>query len=165
MIFHTAYIAVGSNMGDRLNNCLKGIDTFVKETNAELLAKSKFYKTQPMYVEDQDWFINGVFSVQTKSSPFELFDAAKKIEILLGRDLAAKRYGPRVLDLDILLMDDMIIHTPNLIIPHPRLQERRFVLQPFCDIASGLFHPLLKKSMQELLNDLNDGNQKVYCCQ
>jgi len=161
MNIYTAYIAVGSNLGDRLSNCQKGISELTKKTNSQLIRLSDFYQTQPMYIEDQDWFINGVFSIQTKYSPHELFHSIKETEILLGRDLTAKRYGPRVLDLDILMMDNLIINTQNLNIPHPRLHERRFVLQPLSDIAAEIVHPILNKNIKELLIDLND-DQKVY---
>ncbi|KPA12265.1 2-amino-4-hydroxy-6-hydroxymethyldihydropteridine pyrophosphokinase [Candidatus Magnetomorum sp. HK-1] len=164
-MIHIAYIAVGSNIGDRLNNCLNGIEAFTNATDAEKVETSLFYQTEPLYVEDQDWFVNGVFSIKTKQSPFDLFDIAKKIEKQFGRNKTAQRYGPRVLDLDILLMDDMIVQTPQLTIPHPRLHERRFVLQPFCDIAPQCQHPVLKKNMKELLMSLDDGDKKVYTCQ
>jgi len=165
MSIYEAYIAVGSNMGDRLNNCQDGINELIKKTESEFIEQSNFYQTQPMYVEDQNWFINGVFSIKTKLEPHDLFQWAKKIEIQFGRDTTAKRYGPRVLDLDILIMDKLKINTQLLNIPHPRLHERRFVLQPFCDIAPDLIHPVLQKSIKELLDDLDDEDQKVYCCQ
>ena len=165
MNIHSAYIAVGSNIGERLDNCLNGIEIFAKESDATNIKKSLFYQTEPLYVEEQDWFINGVFSIKTKKSPLELFDIGKKIENKLGRNKTSQRYGPRVLDLDILLVDDIIIQTSQLVVPHPRLHERRFVLQPICDIAPNLKHPVLGKSMEELLMSLDDGNKKVYTYQ
>jgi len=165
MINHTAYMAVGSNMGDRKRNCLNGIDLFVELTRAELLGQSPFYQTEPMYVIDQDWFINGVFSIKTQRPPLELFHLAKKVEARLGRNLNTKRYGPRVVDLDILLVDDLKVQTTDLEIPHPRMHERRFVLQPLVDIAPNQHHPVLDKSIQELLSNLDDANMKVICCQ
>ncbi|ETR69954.1 MAG: 2-amino-4-hydroxy-6-hydroxymethyldihydropteridine diphosphokinase [Candidatus Magnetoglobus multicellularis str. Araruama] len=163
MIVHRAYMAVGTNMGDRKANCLNGIKAFVQATEADLIAQSQLYQTEPLYVEDQQWFINAVFVIQTKRPPLELFHIAKRIETEFGRDLSEQRYGPRVLDLDILLVDDMVVQTPQLIVPHPRLHERRFVLQPLSEIAPSLHHPVLNKSIQELLSNLDDGNKKVYC--
>ena len=162
MIVYTAYMAVGSNMGDRKANCENGIDAFVELSEAELIGKSKLYKTEPLYIEDQQWFINAVFAIKTKRPPLELFHIAKEVETKFGRDLSAQRYGPRLLDLDLLIVDDMIVQTPELILPHPRLHERRFVLQPFSDIAPNLNHPVLNKTIQELLFKLDDENKKVY---
>jgi len=162
MTIYTAYMAVGSNMGDSLANCINGIESFVEISEAELIGKSKMYKTEPLYVENQQWFINAVFAIKTKRPPMELFHIGKRIEKKLGRDFSTQRYGPRVLDLDLLIVDDMIVRTPQLTIPHPKLHERRFVLQPFSDIAPNLIHPELNKTIQELLLSLDDENKKVY---
>jgi 2-amino-4-hydroxy-6-hydroxymethyldihydropteridine diphosphokinase len=162
MNVYTAYISVGSNIGDRHANCVNGINTFVEKSDAELIVQSKLYQTEPLYVENQEWFINAVFAIKTKRPPLELFNIAKKIEKKLGRNLTAQRYGPRVLDLDILIVDNLIVRLPQLIVPHPRLHERRFVLQPFADIAPKLNHPELNKTIQELLFNLDDKNKKVY---
>jgi 2-amino-4-hydroxy-6-hydroxymethyldihydropteridine diphosphokinase len=163
MSIYTAYIAVGSNMGDRKANCTNGIDTLVEISESELIGKSKLYETEPLYVEEQQWFINAVFGIKTKRPPMELFHIAKKVETIFGRDISAQRYGPRVLDMDLLIIDDLIIDTPQLILPHSRLHERRFVLQPFVDIAPNLNHPILNKTIQSLLFSLDDENKKVYC--
>jgi len=162
MTVHTAYMAVGSNMGDSKDNCINGIEALVELSEADLIIKSKLYKTQPLYIENQQWFINAVFAIKTKQSPLELFHTAKKVETIFGRNLSALRYGPRVLDLDILIVDDIIVQTPQLTIPHPRLHERRFVLQPFAEIAPNLNHPGLNTTIQELLINLDDENKKVY---
>ena len=159
---YTAYIAIGSNMGDRKANCLNGIDALVELSEACLIGTSKLYKTEPLYVEDQQWFINAVFAIKTKRPPLELFHIAKKVEKNFGRDYSVQRYGPRVLDLDLLIVDDLIVQTPQLMLPHPRLHERRFVLQPFVDIAPNLNHPVLNKSIQSLLFNLDDEQKKVY---
>jgi 2-amino-4-hydroxy-6-hydroxymethyldihydropteridine diphosphokinase len=155
-------MAVGSNMGDSKANCVNGINALVEFTEAELIKKSKLYKTQPLYVENQQWFINAVFAIKTKQTPLKLFQIAKQVETKFGRDLSAQRYGPRVLDLDLLIVDDMIVRTPQLTIPHPKLHERRFVLQPFAEIAPNLNHPVLNATIQQLLINLDDKKKKVY---
>jgi 2-amino-4-hydroxy-6-hydroxymethyldihydropteridine diphosphokinase len=162
MIDYTAYMAVGSNMGNPKANCMNGIDAFVDASESELIGRSKLYKTEPLYVKDQQWFINAVFAVKTKRPPLELFHISKKVETEFGRDLSTQRYGPRPLDLDLLIVDDMVVRTSQLTLPHPRLHERRFVLQPFSDIAPNLNHPVLNATIQELLFSLEDENKKVY---
>jgi 2-amino-4-hydroxy-6-hydroxymethyldihydropteridine diphosphokinase len=162
MLAYTAYLAVGSNIGDRKANCVNGIDSLIELSESELLGISKMYETEPLYVEDQQWFINAVFAIKTKRPPLELFHIAKKVETKSGRDLSAQRYGPRVLDIDLLIVDDIIVQSPQLILPHPKLHERRFVLQPFADIAPNLNHPVLNITIQELLFNLDDKNKKVY---
>jgi len=162
MKVYTAYMSVGSNIGDRQANCVNGINALVEISEAELIGKSQLYQTEPLYVENQEWFINAVFAIKTRLLPLELFHLAKKIETQFGRDLSAQRYGPRVLDLDILIVDNMIVRTSQLTLPHPKLHERRFVLQPFADIAPNLNHPDLNKTIKELLFNLDDKNKKVY---
>ena len=158
---HTAYLSVGSNLGDKLNNCLRGIQALDSEIAPELLACSRFYRTSPVDYADQDWFVNAAVMIATVLQPADLLDRLIAIQQSLGRKAAAIRFGPRVLDLDILLYDDSIIRTPTLEIPHPRMHKRAFVLQPMCDINPTIVHPGLGKSVADLLASLDDDDQQI----
>jgi len=150
---HIAYIGIGSNLGDKVDQCERAISEILKVDRHKLLARSPFFKTQPVGYTSQDWFVNGVIKIETDLEPFDLFKTLKTIESKLGR-MKTFRWGPRSIDLDILFFDDREIKTEELQIPHPLLHERRFVLIPLAEIDPGLIHPVLKKSIQELLENL-----------
>jgi 2-amino-4-hydroxy-6-hydroxymethyldihydropteridine diphosphokinase len=116
--------------------------------------------------KDQDWFINVVVKVETTLAPFELLKTLKSIERGAGRVDGSIRFGPRVLDLDIILYDDLVTNSSKLIVPHPRMHKRRFVLRPICDIDPTIVHPVLKKEMQALLDVLDENEQRIveYRC-
>ncbi|NVL90646.1 MAG: 2-amino-4-hydroxy-6-hydroxymethyldihydropteridine diphosphokinase [Desulfobacterales bacterium] len=159
---HTAYIGVGSNIGDKADNCLKGIAEINKCEGCTVNARSPLYETEPIHLERQDWFINGVAGIHTDLEPETLFARLKSIERAMGRSRdEAIKFGPRILDLDILFYDDRILHAGSLQIPHPRLHQRRFVLRPLCDIAPEFVHPVFGQTIQSLLSDLKDGDKKV----
>lgn len=126
-----------------------------------LVARSPFYKTQPVDYADQDWFINAVFSIQTTASPEAILNRIQVVQQGAGREKTSIRFGPRILDLDILLFGDRVISTPNLVIPHPRMHKRRFVLQPLCDINPRMVHPVLLRTMGALLSHLGENEQQV----
>ena len=155
------YISIGSNLGDKLANCEYGINALVQSDHTALDARSRFYRTAPVDYLDQDWFVNAVIQVSTRLQPLELLSVLQSIQISAGRTQDHIRFGPRILDLDILLYDEMILTTPELEIPHPRLHKRRFVLQPICDIDPKIIHPVLKINMQTLLHRLDANDQKV----
>lgn len=159
---NTTYIAIGSNIGDALLNCQNGITALTTSGKSVLNSQSRFYKTEPVDYTDQDWFINAVVKIGTELDPFELFTELKAIEHDAGRTNKTVRFGPRILDLDIILYNDVVINSPELIIPHPRMHKRRFVLKPLCDIDMTIIHPVLKKEMQYLLNNLNDDEQRIF---
>ncbi len=161
---HTAYISIGSNMGNKLLNCQNGIAALPKSGKSVLKARSRFYKTEPVDYTDQDWFINAMVKIETSLDPFQLFNELKSIEQAAGRTCDIVRFGPRVLDLDIILYDDQVIETPQLTVPHPRMHERRFVLQPLCDMDPGVVHPVLKKEARQLLTPFNDDEQRIVPC-
>jgi 2-amino-4-hydroxy-6-hydroxymethyldihydropteridine diphosphokinase len=163
---HTAYIGAGSNIGDKLLNCKNGISALTNTQNAVEKAWSRFYKTEPVDYKDQDWFINVVVKVETTLAPFELLKTLKSIERGAGRVDGSIRFGPRVLDLDIILYDDLVANSSKLIVPHPRMHKRRFVLRPICDIDPTIVHPVLKKEMQALLDVLDENEQRIveYRC-
>jgi 2-amino-4-hydroxy-6-hydroxymethyldihydropteridine diphosphokinase len=149
---HIAYIGIGSNLGDKRSQCEKAVSEILKIDRHKLLARSSLFKTQPVDYALQDWFVNGVLKIETDLEASELHRTLKIIESQLGRT-ESFRWGPRTIDLDILFFDDIEIHTEELQIPHPRIQHRQFVLIPLAEIDRNLIHPVLKKTIQDLLND------------
>lgn len=160
-VAHTVFLSVGSNLGDKLDNCRKGIAALGESGDSELLGTSRFYRTSPVDYTDQDWFVNAAVKIGTTLDPFSLLDELVAIQRRMGRKSDAIRFGPRELDLDILLYDDRIIRTPKLEIPHPRMHKRAFVLQPICDINPTIVHPVLGRTAADLLDRLNDDAQQV----
>jgi 2-amino-4-hydroxy-6-hydroxymethyldihydropteridine diphosphokinase len=152
---HIAYIGIGSNIDDKINQCERAISEILKVECHTLLAKSSFFKTKPIGYTSQDWFVNGVIKIETDLEPSDLLRTLKAIESRLGRKETV-RWGPRAIDLDILLFDQMEIHTEELQIPHPLIQERQFVLVPLAEIDRNLIHPVLKKTIQELLENFKE---------
>jgi 2-amino-4-hydroxy-6-hydroxymethyldihydropteridine diphosphokinase len=161
-----AYISVGSNSGERLENCEFGVSRMFASGRSSLLGRSRIYETEPVGFKNQGWFLNFVVKIQTDLEPEELLKALKDIEAQAGRDFGQIRFGPRTLDLDILLYDDRVVHTQDLVIPHPRMHERRFVLRPLCDLNEDMVHPVLKKKASRLLDELAEDEQEVvpYKC-
>jgi 2-amino-4-hydroxy-6-hydroxymethyldihydropteridine diphosphokinase len=159
---HIAYISVGSNIGDKLENCQRGIKALTESGTSRVLAQSCIYTTEPVDYEDQDWFINTMVKLETSHDPYQLLDQIELIQRAAGRIKDSVRFGPRILDMDIILYDDRIIDSERLVVPHPRMHKRRFVLKPICDIDPSIIHPVLKKEMQFLLKRLGDDQQKVF---
>jgi 2-amino-4-hydroxy-6-hydroxymethyldihydropteridine diphosphokinase len=145
---HTVYLALGTNLGDRVANLRVAIEALPPTVHP--LAFSPIYETAPWGVTDQPNFLNQVIRAETSHSPQELLVYLKKLEQKLGRRPAV-RYGPRQIDLDILFYDDLVFETPELTIPHPRLAERAFVLIPLADLSPVLNHPVLNKTVRELV--------------
>jgi 2-amino-4-hydroxy-6-hydroxymethyldihydropteridine diphosphokinase len=144
---HIVYLALGSNLGDRLANLKQAISSLTPQL--EVKAKSQVYETPPWGYEDQPKFLNQVIKAQTYVDPEPLLKHLKRLEVALGRKESFPN-GPRLIDLDILFYDDQVLNTPSLVIPHPRLQERGFVLLPLMDIDPDLVHPVNKKSVREM---------------
>jgi len=143
-----AYISAGSNIGDRAANLDFGERRLGE--HGKILQASSVFETEPVGFADQPWFLNQVFKLETELPPRELLALCNKIERDGGR-VRTFANAPRTLDLDILLYDGLIISEPDLIIPHPRMAERRFVLVPLAEIAPDLPHPVEKKTVRELL--------------
>jgi 2-amino-4-hydroxy-6-hydroxymethyldihydropteridine diphosphokinase len=152
----SVFISVGSNLGDRLRNCQGGIEALAGLAKTRLDAVSRFYETEPTDYLEQRWFINAAARIETGLDPFQLLVALKEIENSAGRKEGGIRFGPRALDLDIILFGAMRIDKPHLVIPHPRMHQRRFVLRPICDIDPHVLHPGLKRSARQLLDGLKD---------
>lgn len=161
---HTAYISAGSNMGDKLLNCKMGISALAESGAAVIKAWSHFYKTSPVDYKDQDWFVNAVVKIETALDPSKLLEEMVSIQAKAGRRFDMVRFGPRILDLDIILYDNAVVNSPGLTIPHPRMHKRRFVLEPLCDIDPAVVHPVLKKNLKYLLDSLVDDEQKTVVC-
>jgi 2-amino-4-hydroxy-6-hydroxymethyldihydropteridine diphosphokinase len=146
----TAFIGIGSNLGMRKKNCEKAIQ-LVSGENISVLNRSEMLETEPWGIIDQPTFINMIIEVATDLAPEDLLGLLKKIETDLGRT-STVRWGPRVIDLDILFYDDLVMKTAGLEIPHPGIAERYFVLKPLSEIAPEMVHPVLKKSIKDLLS-------------
>jgi 2-amino-4-hydroxy-6-hydroxymethyldihydropteridine diphosphokinase len=150
-----AYIGIGSNLGDKVKNCLEAIERIVKAEENELIGQSSLYQTEPWGNEDQDWFVNAVIKIKTSLNPEDLLKQLRTVEEQLKKR-KEERWGPRNIDLDILFFNDEVIETPDLTIPHPSLHLRRFVLVPLHEICPDFIHPQLKLSVRELLKSTGD---------
>ena len=157
---HHAFIGFGSNLGDRLENCRKALEALAALPQSRLLKTSSFYETDPVGLEGQPHFINGVVLLQTGKDAHWLLSQMLNIENSFGR-IRTQKWGPRSIDLDLLFFDDLVIDSPDLRVPHPLLHERRFVLEPLNEISPSFRHPLLGKTVAELLADLEASGQRV----
>ena len=144
---HVVYLALGSNMGNRAANLKEAIASLAPQM--EVKARSAVYETDPWGFKEQEKFLNQVVRVETYLKPEQLIKHLQRLEVALGRKESFPN-GPRLIDIDILFYDDLVLYSPALTIPHPHLHERAFVLVPLMDIASDLVHPVKKKSIREL---------------
>src|ERR1700756_3011887 len=149
-----AYLSLGSNVGDREKYLREAIHKL--KTLGSVRSVSSFYETEPVEFAEQPWFVNCAVALETSQSTSQLMSAVLEIEREMGRQRLQKK-GPRIIDIDILLFDDEIVNTPDLTIPHPGMRGRRFVLEPLAEIATQALHPVLKKTIGELLHDLPAG--------
>ncbi len=156
-----ASIALGSNLGDRSALISTGFLSIAALPFSRFLVRSSVIQTPPLAppgAPDQPPYLNAAVLIETRLSPRALLDALLEIELAAGRDRsntrARGRWGPRTLDLDLLLFGDAVIHEPGLTVPHPHMHERRFVLGPLAQIAPNLWHPVLRRSIADLLADL-----------
>lgn len=148
------YLALGTNVGNKEENLKEAIKR-LSEGGIEVVGESPIYKTPPYGPVEQDWFLNQVVEVQTELDADELFEAMQIIEKEMGREKEV-RWGPRLIDLDIIFYNDLVLHEKNLTIPHADMQNRKFVLQPMCDLNPKFLHPVFEKRMEELLENCND---------
>lgn len=144
---HVVYLALGTNLGDRLANLKQAIASLPPQM--EVKAKSAVYETPPWGFEDQPKFLNQVVKAKTYLDPDPLLKHLKRLEVALGRKESFLN-GPRLIDMDILFYDDLVVDKSSLVIPHPRLHERGFVLLPLMEIAPNLVHPVTQKSIREM---------------
>jgi 2-amino-4-hydroxy-6-hydroxymethyldihydropteridine diphosphokinase len=157
----TVYIGIGSNLGDPYENCIRAVEIIRESPFCEIEALSPFYRTQPVGVEGDSWFINAVLAITTSLSSTELIEMLLGIENKMGRKRSGVRWESRIIDLDILLIGDEIINDKNLTVPHPRMHTRRFVMAPMVDIAPELIHPVERKSMSDILRGISLEEQEV----
>jgi 2-amino-4-hydroxy-6-hydroxymethyldihydropteridine diphosphokinase len=149
-----AYIALGSNLGDRELNLLRAVAEVGRLPECRVTALSSFYETSPVGHVDQGPFYNAVLRLSTRLDARTLLTHLLRIEDETFKRVRTIHHGPRSIDLDLLLYGGITINEENLVVPHPRLAERRFVLQPLCEIAPDLLHPLIGKTIHELLDSL-----------
>lgn len=153
-VLELAYLSIGSNLGDRAAHLRLAIERLAEA--GEVKAVSSLYETEPVEFRAQPWFLNCVIALETAKQPRELLQIALAIEESMGRERSREK-GPRTVDIDILLFSDRVMDEPGLRIPHPVMQQRRFVLEPLVEIAAGVQHPVLKKTARELLAAMPPG--------
>ena len=149
-----AYLSLGSNIGDRETHLHEAIVRLQSE--GRVVSVSSFYETEPVEFADQAWFLNCALALETTRTPQQLMSDILTIGQEMGRQRIQKK-GPRIIDIDILLFSDKIIDLPDLTVPHPAMQHRRFVLEPLAEIAPEARHPVLKKTIRELVDALPMG--------
>ena len=154
---HDIFLALGTNLGERLANLRAALRSLAPDV--ERVAASRVFETPPWGFADQPAFLNMAVHARTGLGPESLLGWLKQLEVRLGRE-PGFRWGPRLIDLDILFYDDLVLDTPKLVIPHKRLHERAFVLVPLADIAPDLVHPVLGKTVRQLLAEV-DASQIV----
>jgi len=151
------FLSLGSNVGDRKKN-LKVACSLLEKAHIKILRSSSIYETQPVDYASQSWFLNQVLEVSTGQIPDELLCFIKKIEKKMGRKRSLPK-GPRKIDIDIILAGGFIQQTPHLEIPHPQMHKRNFVLVPLREMAPGVMHPILKKTIESLAQENEDPSE------
>lgn len=149
------YIGIGSNLGDTVQNCKYAIESLFRINEIKPTRISSFYKTEPVGIEKQNYFINAVVEITTTLSARDLLQALRKIERDMGRKRETKG-GPRIIDLDLLFYGQDVISEADLVVPHPEIHKRRFVLEPLYEIASYFIHPVFGVSIRGLKDRLTD---------
>lgn len=148
------FLCLGSNLGQKRSNLRKAL-ALLKKSGIRLLRLSSLYQTEPVEIQDQPWFYNQVVEIEANFSPLELLKSIKKIEQRMGRKGSIPK-APRKIDIDILLAEEKVVKTKELVIPHPGLEKRNFVLIPLCEIAPELVHPVLKTKIEDLAKKSKD---------
>ncbi|MCD6486912.1 MAG: 2-amino-4-hydroxy-6-hydroxymethyldihydropteridine diphosphokinase [Syntrophobacterales bacterium] len=152
------FLGIGSNVGNPVLNCAAAVKRISDIDGVGMLRCSSLYKTQPVGFEEQDWFVNGVIEIRTRFRPRALMNAMQRVEDEMGR-VRGEKWGPRVIDIDILLYGQIVIKEEGLVLPHPELHKRRFVLVPLNEIAPCAIHPAFGISEKGLLDRLQDKNK------
>lgn len=150
-----AYLALGTNIGNKRRNMITAA-ALLAERVGDVLALSGFYETEPWGFQSENTFLNAALRLETSLSPLELLKATQQIEAEMGRTQKSNgTYHDRIIDIDILLYDDLILQTPELTLPHPLMQDRRFVMEPLLEIAPSVLHPVFKKTIVSLIGEHN----------
>ena len=156
------FLSLGSNMGDRLGYVQQAASILGTTQNIQIVTSSSFYETEPWQMDTPNWFVNAIVQISTSFSPEELLIVINRIESQLGRERSGKRiYTDRTIDIDILFYDDKIINTDKLVIPHKFFHKRACMLVPMLEIAQDFVHPLFKKTVSELYDELENPEQVV----
>ncbi len=150
------FLGIGSNIDDRLSNLNQSIALISDDLHINFLQVSSFYESPPMYNLNLNIFLNGVIKISTSYTPFQLLSKVKKIELKMGRKESVERYENRIIDIDILCCENEIIESNELTVPHPNIKERKFVLEPWCDIDSNYIIVNENRKVKELLAMLPD---------
>lgn len=151
------FLSIGSNLGDRLSNIQQAVATLSMSDKIKIVKTSSFYETEPWGNKNQEWFINAALAIDTDYSPDELLQYCQNIEVQLGRIRKEnEKWSQRAIDIDILMYDDLVISSKNLIVPHPFMHLRAFVLVPMLEVKSDLVHPVFKKTISELYDELSN---------
>lgn len=154
------YLSLGSNDEDAIGKILDAIERIMSLGGVTPAGLGSFYESEPQGVKDQPWFVNTAMAARLELAPEKLLARLKEIEHDMGRE-PGERWGPRVIDIDIVFYDDRVMDSPALTIPHPRAAERRFILQPIVDINPRMIHPALGKTVSELLAALPETGQAL----
>lgn len=151
------FLSLGSNLGDRLSNIQQAVSQLAMSEKVKILKTSSFYETEPWGNKNQEWFLNAALALDTELSCDELLYLCQNIEVQLGRIRNKNdKWTQRAIDIDILMYDDELIAKPDLIIPHPYMHKRAFVLVPMLEVKSDLVHPVFKKTISELYDELDN---------
>jgi len=159
-VAHQVYIGVGSNVGNKKENFLEALSRVAKLPDTRIVKESSLYESEPIG-DAKEWYVNGAIEIETKFKPDMLLKKFKNIERAMGRKKVKKRWGARIIDLDILLYDAAIVKKKNLRIPHPEMSSRKFVLLPLGEIAPQVIHPELGVTISELLINVKD-DKKIH---
>lgn len=151
-----AYVGLGSNIGDRIGYIQQAVKMLGEFDGVEIIKTSSFYETEPYGFKEQNWFVNAVLELEVQITPVELLRICQNVEQQLGRERTSNKYGPRVIDLDILIYDDKVMDDELLKIPHPGTYDRAYCIVPMLEIARDLEHPILKKTMSEVHMELQN---------
>ena len=157
---YTAFIGIGSNLGTPAENCEKAIHLLHIPPEIEVVARSSLYESEPVGKIKQNWFVNATVAIKTSMVPESLLNAIFKIERDLGRERREK-WGPRIIDLDLLTYENRVIHSTALTLPHPEMAKRRFVLLPLSEFAGDYMHPVENKTIHTLLKELPETSQVI----
>jgi 2-amino-4-hydroxy-6-hydroxymethyldihydropteridine diphosphokinase len=152
---HQVYIGIGSNLGNKRENYLEALERIAKLPKTRIIKESSVYESQP-HGDSKEWYINGVIEIETELKPELLLGKFKNIERAMGRKKVRKKWGARIIDIDILLYDSLVMNKKSLKIPHPEMHQRKFVLIPLSELAPQVIHPVLSASISELLVGVKD---------
>lgn len=159
-VAHQVYIGVGSNTGKKKENFLEALSRLAKLPDTKIVRESSLYESEPLG-DSKEWYVNGAIEIETRFKPDMLLKKFKNIERAMGRKKAKKRWGSRIIDLDILLYDALVLKKKDLRIPHPEMHKRKFVLIPLSEIAPQVIHPELGVTISELLVNVKD-DKKIH---